>query len=244
MKSPNSSGNFKPFKDLKALLEEKAIELKSISTATPNESNELDAPKVDQRPDRIVFEEAMADVKKIARSNCAIPKRTTFKLSKADKNLEYDEHECLVQLKELIKYGTGFVVSLTPEYVEGTANNVSPEVARRLHRGYFSIQAHIDLHGLGVHDAHQAFEKFLNKSIMTGKRAVLIIHGRGLSSPFKPVLKTKVYQWLTIAPWHKWVIAFTSARLCDGGTGATYVLLRQQPLKKRFRKKNLSAHKF
>jgi DNA-nicking Smr family endonuclease len=240
VKSPNFSGNFRPFKDLQALLEEKAIELKSVSTLKSNESNELDAKKVDQRPDRIIFEEAMADVKKISRSNCAVPGHATFKHSNSDKNFEYDEYESLVQLKELIKNGAGFVVSLTPEYVEGTTNKVSPEVARRLHRGYFSIQAHIDLHGLGVNDAHQAFDGFLEKSIMAGKRAVLIIHGRGLSSPYQPVLKTKVYQWLTAAPWHKWVIAFTSARLCDGGTGATYVLLRQQPLTKRFRKKNCS----
>jgi DNA-nicking Smr family endonuclease len=143
-----------------------------------------------------------------------------------------------MQLKELISSGTGFIVSLTPEYVEGMAHNVSPEVARRLHEGYFSIQAHIDLHGFGVNSAHQAVDEFLNKSIAEGKRAVLIIHGRGLSSPYEPVLKTKVYQWLTAAPWHKWVIAFTSARLCDGGTGATYILLRQQPLTKRFRKNN------
>jgi len=238
VKSPNSSGNSRPFKDLQTLLEEKAIELKSISTSKPNESNELDAKKVDQRPDRIIFEEAMADVKKISRSNCVVPGHTNFKHSNSDKNLEYDEYESLLQLRELIKYGTGFVVSLTPEYVEGTANKVSPEVARRLHRGYFSIQAHIDLHGLGVNDAHQVFDAFLNKSIMEDKRAVLIIHGRGLSSPYQPVLKTKVYQWLTAAPWHKWVIAFTSARLCDGGAGATYILLRHQPLTKRFRKKN------
>ena len=238
MKSPNSSGNFRPFKDLQALLEEKAIELKSVTTPRLNKSGKLDATKVDQRPDRIIFEEAMADVKKISRSNCAIPRHTTFKNSNFNKNLERDENESLVQLKELIKYGVGFVVSLTPEYVEGTAYKVSPEVARRLHRGYFSIQAHIDLHGLGVNDAQQAVDGFLNKSIMAGKRAVLIIHGRGLSSPYEPVLKTKVYQWLTTAPWHKRVIAFTSARLCDGGTGATYVLLRQQPLTKRFRKKN------
>ena len=241
MKSPNSPGNFRPFKDLQALFEEKAIELKSVSTPKLNESNELDTKKVDQRPDRIIFKEAMADVKKISRSNCAVSGDTTFNHSNSDKNLEYDEYESLVQLKELIKYGTGFVVSLTPEYVESTANKVSPEVARRLHRGYFSIQAHVDLHGLGVNDAHQVFDRFLKTSIMAGKRAVLIIHGRGLSSPYEPVLKAKVYQWLTTAPWHKWVIAFTSARLCDGGTGATYVLLRQQPLTKRFRKKNCAC---
>jgi len=237
VKSPNSSGNFRPFKDLQALLEEKAIELKFVSTPKPNKPNDLRAIKVDQQPDQIVFQKAMADVKKISRSNCAVPSHTTFNHSSSEKNLEYDEYESLGQLKELIKYGTGFVVSLTPEYVEGIANKVSPEVVRRLHRGYFSIQAHIDLHGLGVNDAHQAFDGFLNKSIIAGKRAVLIIHGRGLSSPAKPILKTKVYQWLTVAPWHKWVIAFSSARLCDGGTGATYILLRQQPLTKRFRKK-------
>jgi DNA-nicking Smr family endonuclease len=237
MKSPDSSGNFKPFKDLKALLEEKAIELKSISKPKPNEFKKIDEKKVDQRSDRIIFEEAMADVKKISKSNYANPSRTTHNHLNYKKNLSYDEYESVLQLKELIKNGTGFIVSLTPEYVEGTANKVSPEVARRLHHGYYSIQAHIDLHGLGANDAHQAFDRFLNKCVMAGKQAVLIIHGRGLSSPHEPILKTKVYKWLTSAPWHKWVIAFSSARLCDGGAGATYVLLRPKPLTKRFRKK-------
>jgi DNA-nicking Smr family endonuclease len=236
VKASNSSGNFRPFKDLQALFEEKAIDLKSVAISQPIESNEIDAIKVDQRSDRTIFKEAMADVKKISRSNLAVPSQPTFNHPNSDKNLEFEEYESLVQLHELIEYGTGFIVSLTPEYVEGTAHKVSPEVARRLHRGYFSIQAHIDLHGFGVNDAHQAFDRFLNRSIEAGKRAVLIIHGRGLSSPYEPVLKAKVYQWLTAAPWHKWVIAFTSARLCDGGAGATYVLLRQQPLTKRFRK--------
>ena len=238
MKSPDSSGNFKPFKDLKALLEKKAIELKSVSKSRPNEFNRSDQIKVDLRSDRTIFQEAMADVKKISKSNYAAPSQITNKHPNSIKNLSYDEHESVVQLKELIKNGTGFVVSLTPEYVEGTAHKVSPEVARRLHHGYFSIQAHIDLHGLGAYDAHQAFDRFLNKSVMDGKRAVLIIHGRGLSSPHKPILKTNVYKWLTAAPWHKWVIAFSSARLCDGGAGATYVLLRPRPLTKRFRKKD------
>ncbi len=238
MKSLDSSGNFKPFKDLKALLEKKAIDLKSVSKSKPNKFNKSDEKKIDLRSDRIIFQEAMADVKKISKSNHAVPNQTTNKHLNSKKNIPYDEHETVVQLKELIKNGTGFVVSLTPEYVEGTANKVSPEVARLLHNGYFSIQAHIDLHGLGVNDAHQAFDRFLNKSVMAGKRAVLIIHGRGLSSPHKPILKTKVYKWLTSAPWHKWVIAFSSARLCDGGAGATYILLRPRPLTKRFRKKN------
>jgi DNA-nicking Smr family endonuclease len=238
VKSTDTSGSFKPFENLKTLLKENAIELKSVSKTTRYEFNRSAKIKADQRPDRIIFEEAMADVKRISWSNHAVPSHKTASRINSGKNISGDEHESTARLQELIKYGTGFIVSLTPEYIEGTANNVNPEIARRLHHGYFSIQAHIDLHGLGVFDARQAFDHFLDESIVAGKRAVLIIHGRGLSSPRKPILKTKVYQWLTTAPWHKWVIAFSSARLCDGGTGATYVLLRRQPLAKRFRKSN------
>ena len=239
MKSSNSHGNFRPFKDLQALLEEKAVELKpNLKPPNPVKTGAFDATTVDQRSDRLIFQEAMTGVKKISKSNRAVPSPTPHNFRKPDKKADENGFESLVKLKELILKGTGFIVSLTPEYVEGTAPHVSPEVARRLHRGYFSIQAHIDLHGLGVNDARLAVNRFLNKSILEGKRAVLVIHGRGLSSPYQPVLKTKVYQWLTAAPWHKWVIAFTSARMCDGGAGATYILLRKQPLTKRYRKKN------
>ena len=231
MKSFNSSGNFRPFQNLKALLEEKDFQLKPAEAPVPEEPNDR---VVDNRPDRTIFEEAMAGVQRITWSNGMVTSPVTIKPPSSDKKTE---SESLARLKELVEYGAGFVVCLTPEYIEGRTQRVSPEVTRRLHQGNFSIQAHIDLHGYGVVDARQVFNEFLNESITAGKRAVLVIHGRGLSSPQYPVLKTKVYQWLTTAPWHKWVIAFTSARLCDGGAGATYVLLRRQPLTKRFRKR-------
>ncbi len=222
---------FKPFKNLRALLDSKSLELRQ---APKSAAYEINAVQTDHRSEHEIFEEAMADVKKLPRFNCLIQVPPPPPLPNT---VNAAERETIVQLKNLVKYGTGFVVSLTPEYVEGLANGVPPTVARRLHRGDFSVQAHFDLHGLGVQDAHEAFDAFLNRCVAAGKRAVLIIHGRGLSSPSKPVLKSKVYQWLTTSPWHRWVIAFTSARLCDGGTGATYVLLRQKPLTKRLRKK-------
>jgi DNA-nicking Smr family endonuclease len=231
--SNSSSGVYKPFKDLKALLESKSVELQPASAPASKEPKE---DRTDRRPDHTIFKEAMAGVKKISRTKCAAqiplpPETPDVKLN--------PDHESMVQLKNLIKYGSGFVVSLTPEYAEGMAQGVNPEVARRLHRGDFSLQDHIDLHGLRVHDAHEAVDGFLSKSVASGKSAVLIIHGRGLSSPAEPILKSKVYRWLTTSPWHKWVIAFTSARLCDGGAGATYVLLRRKPLTKRFRKRKM-----
>ncbi|MCD6353824.1 MAG: Smr/MutS family protein [Proteobacteria bacterium] len=60
----------------------------------------------------------------------------------------------------------------------------------------------------------------------------MIVHGRGFCSPKKPVLKTKVVEWLTRSHWRKRVVAFSSTRACDGGAGATYVLLRQRPITK------------
>jgi DNA-nicking Smr family endonuclease len=91
----------------------------------------------------------------------------------------------------------------------------------------------VDLHGLLAEDAKEVFEKFLKWAVTTGKTGVLIIHGRGLSSPSEPVLKKKVVEWLTRGPWRKWVAAYCSARICDGGAGATYVLLRLRPVSKR-----------
>jgi DNA-nicking Smr family endonuclease len=72
--------------------------------------------------------------------------------------------------------------------------------------------------------------------VRQGLRTVLIIHGRGLSSPGEPVLKPLLEERLNRDGWRKWVLAYTSARACDGGAGATYVLLRKRPIPKTFRK--------
>ena len=88
------------------------------------------------------------------------------------------------------------------------------------------MQDHLDLHGLTAAEARDAVDRFLTNAVRQGLRTVLIIHGRGLSSPGEPVLKSRLMQWLNRGVWRKWVMAYTSARRCDGGAGATYVLLR------------------
>lgn len=205
-----------------------------LQPSLPEERCQPTADQIDQRPDHAVFKEAMADVKRIPHTKYAAKNPPTPGLQRSPTS---PDSETLSQLRKLVEDGTGFVVSLTPEYAEGIARGVNPEIARRLHRGDFSIQDHIDLHGLRVHEARETVDTFLKKCVTTGTRAVLIIHGRGLSSRAEPVLKSKIYNWLTSSPWRKWVIAFTSARLCDGGAGATYVLLRRKPMTKRLRKR-------
>ena len=139
-------------------------------------------------------------------------------------------------LKSIVEQGQHFTIENIPEYMEGTGYDVFPDIAKRLHRGDFAIQAHIDLHGLDREQAKAIFDNFLQESINFDKRMLLVIHGRGLSSPGKPVLKNHVGRWLTRGPWRKWILAFSSARAVDGGSGATYVLLRRKPVTKIQRK--------
>lgn len=234
MKRSKSKEIYKPFENLNILLQNKSLRLKPDS---PSSSPRTSPGDEDLETDLAIFKDAMADVKRISRDNC-VEKMTAAQMQPFNPN--DDASQILIALEDLIKHGTGFVVANTPEYIEGTAYDVNPEITKRLHRGDFAIQGHIDLHGLNVEDARQAFENFLEQSIAAGKRVVLIIHGRGLSSPQKPILKTNVHKWLTSGPWRKWIMAFSSARWCDGGAGATYILLRQRPQTKRSRKKGKS----
>jgi DNA-nicking Smr family endonuclease len=95
--------------------------------------------------------------------------------------------------------------------------------SRKLARGKFAVQAEIDLHGMTVAEARPRLADFIDYSINQGLTCVRIVHGKGLGSGQRgPVLKNAVNRWL-----RKWdsVLAFTSARQVDGGTGAVYVLL-------------------
>ncbi|MGD8993159.1 MAG: Smr/MutS family protein [Desulfobacterales bacterium] len=232
MKSSKTKGLYRPFEDLKILLDSRSIPLKDDATRQAP-----DALKAEDDPDqeRKIFEDAMADVKKMPQDTRADPECRPITVLGPDKT---DETEVLLHLNELIKNGKGFVVADTAEYIEGTGYNVNRAITKRLHSGEFAVQGHIDLHGQTVESAQALFDQFLKESVADGKRMILIIHGRGLSSPADPVLKTKVIEWLTAGPWRKWVMAYASARLCDGGAGATYVLLRNRPATKRLKRKN------
>jgi len=228
MKPRKPSSSFKSFQELKALFETKSFSLLDRHHSdVANCDSELN-PKLNEE----LFRKAMEGVTPISRGN-HVEGTSQIELPEGHRNR--DDVEVLKELTNLVKYGKGFNVSDTPEYIEGTGYHVHPEIARRLHQGDFSIQAYVDLHGLMVDDAKEVFEKFLKWAVTTGKRGVLIIHGRGLSSPSEPILKNKVVEWLTRGLWRKWVIAYSSARRCDGGAGATYVLLRQRPISKRLK---------
>ena len=226
MTTSDSSLKYNPFGELKNCVGVRPHPKPASAFASKAEPEPACDPEIEEK----VFLEAVQDVKPIQQDKCAGNK---IRSRPPEEVKESPEAAIVGQLTSLVECGEGFVISDTPEYIEGTGYDVHPEFAGRLHRGDFSIQAHIDLHGQGVAEAKKTFEEFLNGAVKSGKRAVLIIHGRGLSSPGEPVLKNNVREWLTRGHWRKWVIAFSSAQSYDGGAGATYILLRHRPISKR-----------
>lgn len=143
--------------------------------------------------------------------------------------------EALAELCDLVTGNAPFDISDSDEFVEGGIVGVDPQLLGRLRRGEFSYQAHIDLHGLTRDEARADVEAFVRSAYQTGKRCVLIIHGRGLNSKDNvPVLKSALSGWLTRGALGHLVLAFSTARPCDGGAGALYVLLRRRPKKSPF----------
>ncbi len=236
MKSSKSSFTFKSFEDLKALLEKTPFSFPEHHKPKIVKNEEKSNPKLEEE----LFEEAMEGVTPISRENLV---ERIFQIELPEGSRNKEDADILGKLEDLVRYGIGFNVADTPEYIEGTNYQIHPTVAKRLHRGDYSIQAFVDLHGLLVEEAKEVFEKFLKWAVTTGKTGVLIVHGRGLSSPSEPVLKKKVVEWLTRGPWRKWVAAYCSARKCDGGAGATYVLLRPRPVSKRTKIKRPDGRK-
>ncbi|MEO8346410.1 MAG: Smr/MutS family protein [Betaproteobacteria bacterium] len=103
-------------------------------------------------------------------------------------------------------------------------NGIGPDVAGKLRRGHWSVQAEVDLHGLNTEEAHDVLADFIRAARERGQRCVRVIHGKGLTSPNKePVLKGKVRRWL--ATWDD-VLAYAEAPQHAGGGGAVLVLLK------------------
>ena len=59
-----------------------------------------------------------------------------------------EEAEALAALSDLVAGVTHFDITDTREYIEGVVVGLDPRVVRRLRRGDFAWQAHLDLHGL------------------------------------------------------------------------------------------------
>ena len=127
MKPSKSSRSFKSFRDLEVLVKNKSLPARR--DVVPKSEEIEQTPELEEK----LFNEAMKGVKPIPKDKY-IGRRIQIELPET-RNKE--DAEALEKLSNLVRYGTGFTVSDTPEYIEGTGYNVPPSIAKRLHRGDF-----------------------------------------------------------------------------------------------------------
>ncbi len=106
-------------------------------------------------------------------------------------------------------------------------DEVPPQTLRRLKRAEFAIEDELDLHASSERVAEDLLRRFLAEARDAAHHCVRIVHGKGLHSPQGPVLKGLVERVLNL---RADVLAYTSAPVALGGTGAVLVLLaRRRP---------------
>ena len=173
------------------------------------------------------FDEAMRGVQKIGQDKQRVGQ------IRPDRKAIADEHDAERRLTETLSEEYRLNVTNLPEYMEGCVEGTNPVTMEKLRRGEYSVQKVLDLHGLGAEEAYEMFQSFIKDAVHSNVRCVKIIHGRGLKSRHEPVLKGRLKEWILRAMYRRWVIAFASSNMREGGPGATNILLRQRPKKQK-----------
>jgi len=219
----NTSEEFshQPFRELKKLLQarKKAPPLQKAG------AGEITAQACEKLiPDEELFRNAMRGVQEIREfREIPVSQRKIVFVSKY--NNSSSDRDAVRALEEIVNGRRPVNLSDTQEYVEWANKDYGEDIIRKLHGGLYSVQDCLDLHGIVVEEGRKEVENFFRESIMKGYRCIKIIHGRGRRSVNGPVMKQSLVTWL-LRRYRKHIIAFVTARQCDGGLGAVYVLLK------------------
>ena len=175
------------------------------------------AKKTITSEDRDLFRHAIGKVRAVNSDKILLQKGNKPKPYPRPQATHVDSHFIDSAAPDIEKVGLEDSLSFI---APGLQNNV----LKKLRRGYFGLDAEIDLHGLTSNAARQQLLHFLHDCVNTGCRCVHIVHGKGYrSTDNHPVLKNNLNLWLRQ---HKDIQAFCSAPPKDGGTGAVFVLLQ------------------
>jgi DNA-nicking Smr family endonuclease len=105
---------------------------------------------------------------------------------------------------------------------------VDRATAERLKRGQVAVDGRIDLHGMDQRAAFAALMGFVDTSSRGGKRALLVITGKGALADGGGVLRRNAPNWLMASPLAGRILTIQPAHTRHGGDGAFYVLLRRK----------------
>ncbi|MDM3871774.1 DNA endonuclease SmrA [Porticoccus sp. W117] len=108
-------------------------------------------------------------------------------------------------------------------------DGVQHGVFKNLRLGKYPLQARLDLHHHSVEQARRALFEFIRDCVEADVRSAIITHGKGELRHKPALLKSCVNHWLRQLDA---VLAFHTAQLYHGGSGATYVMLRKSAAKR------------
>ncbi|WP_323011540.1 Smr/MutS family protein [Castellaniella sp.] len=111
-----------------------------------------------------------------------------------------------------------------PEATEFLQAGCGTDLLRGLHRGKWTPQATLDLHGSSLEQAYERLDQFLGSCLAHNIRCVCIVHGKGFGShKGKSILKTPIRQHLCRL---EAIQAWVECNERNGGAGAVIALLR------------------
>ena len=169
--------------------------------------------------DIALFREEMGEVEHIAQDKIVPANKLTKIKLRARQNKATDLQSELSDLSDPT------TVVGSEETLSFRRSGIQERLLSRVRNGSLKLDAELDLHGMTIPIAHQALLEFIRDCVNYNIRGARIIHGKGWSSKHnKPILKSKLNVWLREMDD---ILAFCSARIEDGGTGALYILLRR-----------------
>jgi DNA-nicking Smr family endonuclease len=207
--------------DLKTV--KKEIERQALERAAQEAARVALAKKL--REDKDIFSTAVGRVQ-------PLPRKNTASLAKAQPaplpvQQQLDEQNALRETMS-DEWDTGSLLDVD-DSLSFRRPGIGMDVTRKLRKGEWTVQGHVDLHNLRTDEAREALGNFIRESYKAGLRCVRVVHGKGLGSPGKvPVLKNKVHSWLIQK---NQVLAFVQATPAQGGAGAVVVLLQSHGIR-------------
>ncbi len=103
-------------------------------------------------------------------------------------------------------------------------HGINRKLQRKIRQGLLDIDDRLDLHGYTQKKAISELSEFFGYALSNRFKLIIIIHGKGNRSSESAVLKPMVHHWLSQ---QASVLAWCPAQAKHGGSGASYVYLRQ-----------------
>ncbi len=166
--------------------------------------------------DEDLFREAMRKVRPLGAPSRTVPKKRRPRIPQPSAGRARAGHD-----EGGTVSGRGKPGLRSPSPGTLVADGVPQARLRKLAAGQPPVDATLDLHGMTRAEALALLEQSLARPI----RVCCIIHGRGMHSDSRPVLKDAVYRWLETGPLASRILAVIPEPGSRGG--ACRVLLRR-----------------